>query len=97
MTNTKLLKEFEKCAYFLKGTISDFCGNCHRATCICSVRTDKRSYRLTYKDKMQKTKMLYLPRDRVQEAKKLLTNYARLKTILERLLDANIETFKNST
>ena len=96
MTRSKTLREIEKHAYFLKGTIGNFCGNCHRATCICSVKTDKRSYRLTYKDKDQKTKVLYVPRMRLAEVSKLLMNYVRLKKALEDLFELNVKKFKNS-
>jgi hypothetical protein len=96
MTRKDLLKELGKSAYFLKGTIGDFCGNCHRATCICLTKTDKRSYRLTYKDKNQKTKILYVPRSRVAEVRSLLTNYVRLKKSLEKLFELNVDEFKNS-
>ena len=92
----ELLRGLQMSAYFLKGSIGDFCGNCHRAKCICDVKTEKRSFRLTYKDKNQKTRVLYVPRTRVSEVEKLMANNSRLRKILDQLFELNIRIFKES-
>ena len=92
----ELIRRLADCSYFLKGSISDFCANCNRSRCLCEVETEKRSFRLTYKDDHQKTKVVYLPRQRLAQAKKLLANHSRIKQTLDQLLEFNIKMFKNS-
>ena len=90
-----LLDELKKCVYFIKGSINDYCANCNRAKCICPRKTQLRSYRLTYKDPDQKTRVIYLPRNRLNEAKRMIENYQKFKNISQRLLSKNIQLFKD--
>lgn len=90
----KLLTELEECAYFLKGSINDYCANCNRAKCICPTKTTLRSYRLTYKDEKQRTKVVYVPRERVNEVKKMILNYRKFQRVSQKLLLKNIQMFK---
>jgi hypothetical protein len=90
----KLLQELKKCDYFIKGSINDYCANCNRATCLCAVKTKLRSYRLTYKDSSQKTKTIYLPRERIREVKTMIRNYQKFKNISQKLFLTNIQIFK---
>ena len=92
-----LLKRLADCSYFLKGSISDFCANCNRSRCTCKLMTEKRSFRLTYKDQNQKTKVIYVPRHRLPDAKKLLANHSKLKQTIVQLLELNIKMFKDSS
>ena len=92
----KLIKEFLECSYFLKGSVSHLCCNCHRGKCICDVKGKGITFRLTYKDKDQKTKTIYIPQQRLKEARKLIANYLHSRQILDLLLALNIETFTES-
>lgn len=90
-----LLDEIKKCAYFIKGSINDYCANCNRANCICVQKSLLRSYRLTYKDSDQKTRVIYLQRDRLNEVKIMIQNYQKFKKISQMLLSKNIQLFKD--
>ena len=48
---------------FLRGSITSVCSTCNRAGCICTGRSEERTraYRLTYKDKQQKTRTVESP------------------------------------
>ena len=81
---------------FLKGSISELCANCMRVHCICDEKTKLRSYRLTYKDDEQKTKIVYIPRERLKEVKTMIGNYKKVRNILNKIMEVNVEQFKNS-
>ena len=42
-----------------------------------------KAYRLTYKDSRQKTRIVYVAKDRLPEVRRLLANYSRLREIVE--------------
>lgn len=94
---TDLLQKLSKYSDFLRGTITDVCVTCNRANCICSKKSLRRSYRLTYKDSEQKTKTIYIPRGRLGEVRKMVANYKRIRKITEQLIEVNAELFKQTT
>ena len=91
-----LLNKLKNHSCFLKGSLNDYCAKCNRAKCICKQKTKLRSYRLTYKDHDNKTKVIYVPRERVKEVKDMLLNYKKIRNILDQILTLNIDQFKNS-
>ena len=92
-----LLKKLEQYSDFVRGSINSVCARCNRARCICEKRTSRKAYRLTYKDSQQKTRIVYIPRSRLPEIRKMLANYARARKTIEQLIEANIEIFKKGT
>lgn len=93
---SQLLGKLAKSAYFIKGSLNDYCAKCCRSKCICKNKTDLRSYRLTYKDQNQKTQVVYVPRDKVKQIEKMLDNYSKVKDIIDEIFNLNIKQFKNS-
>ena len=89
-----LLRKFEQYSYFVRGSLNSVCATCNRAICICKKKTTRRAYRLTYKDNQQKTRIVYVPRSRLAEIRKMIANYAKIRKIMEQLIEANIEIFK---
>ena len=89
-----LLKRFEQCAEFVRGTINSVCANCNRARCICEQKTSRRAYRLTYKDNQQKTRIVYVPRSGLPKIRRMIANYSRSRQIIEQLIETNVEIFK---
>ena len=79
----------------VRGSINSVCAKCQRANCACESKTAKKSYRLTYKDKSQKTRIVYVPKDRLGEVKRMIGNHARMKKTLNDIIALNIEIFKN--
>lgn len=90
-----LLIQLSKCADIVKGSINSTCVNCNRSKCICKTKTTKRAFRLTCKDKNQKTVIVYVPKERLKEMKVMITNYAKCRKIIEQLIDVNVKLFKH--
>jgi len=79
---------------FVRGSLTSVCSTCNRARCICRRKSPRRAYRLTYKNAQQKTRTVYVPRDQLPRMRKLIANYARVRKLIEQLVEANIEVFK---
>jgi intergrase/recombinase len=79
---------------FIKGSITCVCGTCGRARCICKMKSPSKAYRLTYKDGRQKTQIVYIPRNRLPEMKRLTANYARVRELVQKIITTNIAIFK---
>jgi hypothetical protein len=92
-----LLRRFEQHSEFARGSITSVCSTCNRARCICEKKTLPRAYRLTYKDSQQKTRTVYVPRNRLPRIRQLIANYAKSRNIIEQLVETNIEMFKEET
>ena len=90
----QLLMRLEQCSDFVRGSINSVCAKCNRANCVCERQTSRRAYRLTYKDSRQRTRIVYVPRDRLPEIKKKIANYAKSRKVIEKLIETNIEMFK---
>ncbi|OQW95061.1 MAG: hypothetical protein BWK77_08215 [Verrucomicrobia bacterium A1] len=89
-----LLKRLVAGGNFVKGSISRVCGTCARSRCICAKACATKAFRLTYKDAQQKTHIVYIPRSRLAEMKRLIANHARVRTTLQQVIDTNIAIFK---
>jgi intergrase/recombinase len=89
-----LLKKLDQHSEFVRGSISSVCTTCNRARCICNKTSSRRAYRLTYKDNQQKTRIVYVPRDQLPRIRKMIANYARVRKIIEQLVETNIKIFK---
>ena len=79
---------------FVRGSITSVCSTCNRARCICASKSSGRAYRLTYKDAQQKTHTVYVRKDQLPRVRKMIANYARVRKIIEQLVQVNIEVFK---
>ena len=93
----KLLDEICKHGDCLKGSINAVCNNCNRANCICSKKSNKKVYRLTYKDDNQKTKIVYVPERYLREVKDMISNFSRIRNIINQLIEVNVEIFKKKS
>jgi len=89
-----LLKKLVQCPDFVRGSITSVCSTCNRAGCICPKKSSRRAYRLTYKDGQQKTQIVYVHRDQLPRIRKMIANYARVRKLIEQLVETNIEVFK---
>jgi hypothetical protein len=89
-----LKKQLMACTNMIKGSISSVCGGCNRANCICKNQDKAKVLHLTYKDKSQKTRTVYVPKAKLKEVKKLINNFKRCKIIIDQLIDLNIAIFK---
>ena len=89
-----LMEELTANDNFVKGSITRVCGTCGRAFCICPKKPGTKAYRLTYKDTRQKTRIVYIPRKRLPEMKRLVANYTRTRTLIQKIINVNIAIFK---
>lgn len=92
-----LLQRITDCSEFLRGSITSVCSTCNRASCICTGRPKGRAYRLTYKDKQQKTRTVYISRAQLPEARRMLSNYSQMRELMERLFETNIAILKKKS
>lgn len=86
--------KLEKYSEFLRGSITSVCSTCNRAKCICKTPSTRKAYRLTYKDSQRKSRTLYLSAEEVSEVRRKIANYAKMRKIMEQLLETNIAIFK---
>ena len=89
-----LLTRLVAAGNFIKGSITCVCGTCARSHCICTKKSPAKAYRLTYKDGRQKTQIVYIPRTRLSEMKRLTANYARTRALVQQIIATNIAIFK---
>ena len=89
-----LLTKLSATGGFIKGSITCVCGTCARSRCICTKKSTAKAYRLTYKDAQQKTQIVYIPRKRLLEMKRLIANYARMRALVQQIIQTNIAIFK---
>jgi hypothetical protein len=92
-----LLNKLAQFPEFVRGSITSVCSTCNRARCICSKKSSMMAYRLTYKDSQQKTRSVYVKKDQLPRMQKMIVNYARLRVLIEKLVEANIEVFKKES
>ena len=92
-----LLSKLGQYSSVVRGSVNSVCAKCNRARCICEERTSRKAYRLTYKDSQQKTRIVYIPRSRLPEVRRMIANYSRLRKTMEALIETNIEIFKKGT
>ena len=90
-----LLKKLVAGGNFVKGSITSVCGTCARSRCICTTPPTTTAFRLTYKDARQKTHIVYIPRNRLAEMQQLIANHARVRTLVQQIIDTNIAIFRN--
>lgn len=93
----KLLTELNSHCDFVRGSINTVCAKCKRANCICTKKTSKKNFRLTYKDNNQKTQIVYIPLSRLSEIKRRLRSYEKTRKILNELVSVNLKIFKNTS
>ncbi len=92
-----LLKRLDKYSDFVRGSINCVCAKCNRAHCVCKKKTTRKSYRLTYKSSGQRTRIVYIPKDRLAEIKKKISNYSKARNIIEEIVETNVEIFKKKS
>jgi hypothetical protein len=89
-----LLRGITDCSEFLRGSITSVCSTCNRANCICAGKSTRRAYRLTYKDKQQKTRTVYISRAQLEEVRRMLSNYSKMRDLMDKLFETNIAILK---
>jgi hypothetical protein len=89
-----LLKRLVAGGRFVKGSITKVCGTCARSRCMCAKASATQAFRLTYKDARQKTRIVYIPRNRLAQMQRLVANYARVRALIQQIIDTNIAIFK---
>lgn len=97
MRREALMKKLAQCGNMIRGSINCVCSKCNRAHCICKIKGAAKAYRLTYKDRKQKTCIVYIPKNRLPEMRRLLTNYSQARGIIDQLIAANVEIFKKGS
>lgn len=90
----KVLARILECQDVVRGSITSVCSRCNRANCICDTKSPSKAYRLTYKDARQKTRIVYVPKNRLPDIRRRVANHAHLRKLVDQLMALNIEIFK---
>jgi hypothetical protein len=93
----RLMQQLMECKDMVKGTLNAVCATCKRANCTCKDPAGKLVFRLTYKDRVQRTKIVYVPRGSVSKLQKQVKNFAKFRELGDQLIDINIEIFRSAT
>lgn len=91
----KLISRLGSYGDHIRGSIGEICSSCKRSNCVCSESSPPKQYRLTYKGEDQRTRTIYIPKERIPETKRLLENYRKLKLTLKKLTDLNFQIYKS--
>jgi hypothetical protein len=91
---SRLMKRLSLCKKMVKGSVNSVCTSCARSKCICANTKKSISYRLTYKDGDQKTKIVYVPKRRLKEIRAMLSCFSKCRSIVDQLIDVSIKEFK---
>jgi hypothetical protein len=73
----------------LKGTVSKVVLGTRK-----SGRGKKTSHLLTYKGKGNKTRTVYVPKEKVAEVRRMTARYKQAKAVIERIVQLNVMLFK---
>lgn len=92
-----LIAQLVECKDMMKGSIAELCSSCTRTKCICKTKSQTKTYRLTYKDKEQKSRIVYVPKDMLEDVKYRLDQFEKARQIIDDLIKNNIEIFKLSS
>ena len=92
-----LLRKITDCSEFLRGSITSVCSTCNRANCICKGKPTGKAYRLTYKDKQQRTRTVYISRSQLPEARRMIKNYSKVRELMDELFETNIAILKKKS
>jgi hypothetical protein len=92
-----LLQRIADSSDFLRGSITSVCSTCNRANCICMGKPQGRAYRLTYKDRQQKTRTVYISQAQLPEAQRMIKNYSKMRDLMDKLFETNVAIFKKKS
>lgn len=90
----KLLERLSSHCDHIRGSIGEVCSRCKRCNCACGEASPAKQYRLTYKDENQRTRTIYIPKERIPETRRLLANYRKFKRTLKQLAELNFKLYK---
>jgi len=85
-----LLRRLGRMGPFVAATLSCVPHRCGNPRCKCARGQGKPSWRLTYKDKEQKTVTVYVPVGLLEEVRRWVKNYRAFKDIASQISDAQL-------
>lgn len=87
-------KELKKCKSMIKGSINERYAICGKPNCKCTRGEKHLSYQLSYKQKGNKTKTMYLKKTKLNKARKMIDNYQKAKVIFDEIIELNTQLLK---
>lgn len=85
------LKRLGQIGPFVAATLSCVKHRCGNPSCRCASGEGHPSWRLTWKDKRQKTVTAYVPVDMLEEVRQWVNNHRALKKLAAEISDAQIQ------
>jgi len=90
----KLLEKLHNYEDFIRGSITTIKHKCGNKNCQCYSGGKKHPGIYFSVNINQKTKLIYLGKNKVTKAKKLLANHLKLKKLLDDIITVNIDLLK---
>jgi hypothetical protein len=85
-----LLRRLGRVGPFVAATLACVPHRCGNPRCKCARGEGRPSWRLTYKDKEQKTVTVYVPVGMLEEVRRWVKNYRAFKTLGSKISDAQL-------
>jgi len=86
-----LLRRLSEVGPFVAATLVCVPHRCGNPRCRCASGEKHPSWRLTYKDKEQKTVTVYVPVGMLEEVRRWVKNYRAFKTLAAEICDAQLK------
>lgn len=90
-----ILKKMHSIKNFSEGSVYPLAHTCGKKNCKCYRGEKHISYYLSF-NRNGKTKMYYVPQKKIEEVKKWINNYSKLKKLIKELSDVNAASLKNN-
>ena len=90
-----ILKKMHSIGNFSEGCVYPLAHTCGKKNCKCYRGEKHISYYLSF-NRNGKTKMYYVAQKKVEEVKKWINNYSKLKKLIKKLSDVNAASLKNN-
>jgi len=88
--SASLLRRLGRVGPFVAGTLSCVPHRCGNPRCKCARGQGAPAWRLTYKDKQQKTVTVYVPVGMLEEVRQWVENYRALKSLVSEISGAQL-------
>ena len=86
-----LLRRLGRIGPFVAGSLVCVPHRCGNPRCKCARGDGKPAWRLTHKDKRQKTVTVYVPVDMLEEVRQWVSNHRALKKLAAEISDAQLQ------
>ena len=88
------LQKLSQMTRMLKGNLNEIKVTCGNKNCKCNKGYKHQAFSITYKGDKNITKSIYVRKNKIKQAKQLIKNYQKAKSLFDTIVDLNIDLFK---